>query len=220
METDYASGLLYARLALGPHDNLVYALCDPATKAAAVIDPAFDVPRILELLDSWNATLKVALFTHHHADHTEGAKALHEATGCGLRIHRADLPSVAPMELPFEGTQDADIVSLGRTPIVAHHTPGHTPGGITYQAGKRLFTGDFLFVDTCGRVDFPGGSKETMWSSLQLFKQSFSNDYIICPGHDYGKQPEATLGDQIRDNPALAHDTYTAFESEWFLKAY
>lgn len=59
-----------------------------------------------------------------------------------------------------------------------------------------------------------------MWESLQQFKQQFLDECVICPGHDYGDRPEATLGDQKRSNPALAHARYEAFEKEWFLTEY
>lgn len=218
-EPEPLSGLAYARLALGDHDNLVYVLGDPESQSAAVIDPAWDVPRILDLLDRWDMTLMASLFTHNHPDHTQGAKAIHAATGCDLYIHDADA-SALQGTVPVRPLADQTELHLGEHAIIAHHTPGHTAGGVTYQSGKRLFTGDFLFIDTAGRTDFPTGSKKTLWASLQRFKTTFPDDHVICPGHDYGKEPEATLGDQKRDNPALAHTDYDDFEKEWFLVAY
>jgi hydroxyacylglutathione hydrolase len=211
---------LFARLQLGPHKNLVYVLADPDTRQAAVIDPAFEVDRILEVLEGWDAELNHALFTHNHWDHIEGAKTIHKATGCRLHIHAADaaeLDEHAPAPDRLHGN---DTIPLGGKTILCHHTPGHTQGSITYQLGKRLFTGDFLFIGTAGRTDFPTGSKRTLWQSIQHLKKTFTDEYIICPGHDYGDTPEATLGEQKKNNPALAHTDYDAFEKEWFLEKY
>lgn len=216
----HADKYRYARLQLGPHDNFVYVLMCPDTRKAAVIDPAFEPERILALLDQWQAELTHALFTHRHPDHVNGAPAMQDATGCDLLIHEADADVLTEQALRVTTLRGGESLDVGQLSLRAHHTPGHTAGGLTYQCGKRLFTGDFLFVDTCGRTDFPTGSKETIWNSLQWFKQTFPDDHIICPGHDYGRKPEATVGEQTTENPALGHGSYAEFEKEWFLVAY
>ncbi len=211
---------LFARLPLGPHKNLVYVVADPETRLAAVIDPAFDTQKIQAVLDEWEATLAHALFTHHHWDHIEGAGRIQAETDCRLHIHAADAAKLEEQGVSADRLHGGDAITLGGKTMLAHHTPGHTQGGITYQIGKRLFTGDFLFIGTAGRTDFPSGSKRTMWQSLQQFKRRFPDDYIICPGHDYGETPEAALGDQKKTNPALSHTSYEDFEKEWFLEEY
>lgn len=215
-----AEGILYARLALGPHRNFVYVVADPGASEAVVIDPAFDVRRILDVLRDWECTLKAALFTHNHWDHVEGASAIQEATGCPLHLHETDALPLQNDGLDVVPIPDGHVLGLGAHTVVAHHTPGHTAGGLTYQIGKRLFTGDFLFIDQAGRTDLPSGSKRTMWDSLQRFKETFADELIICPGHDYGTVPEATVGDQKRRNSALMHTEYEAFAKEWYLVAY
>lgn len=211
---------LFARLPLGPHKNLVYLVADPDSRQGAVIDPAYDTDRIIQVADDWGVTIAHALFTHHHWDHTEGAQRIHEATGCRLHIHAADAAELEENGVTPDRLHEGETIALGGKTILAHHTPGHTQGSITYQIGKRLFTGDFLFIGTAGRTDFPTGSKRTMWQSIQHFKRRFEDDHVICPGHDYGNVPEATLGDQKKHNPALAHTTYEEFEKEWFLEKY
>lgn len=211
---------LFARLPLGPHKNLVYVVADPDSRLGAVIDPAHDVDRIQQVVEEWDIQLSHALFTHHHRDHTEGAAAIHEATGCRLHIHAADAAELEEQGVTPDRLHDGEAIPLGGKTILAHHTPGHTQGSMTFQIGKRLFTGDFLFIGTAGRTDFPSGSKRTMWQSLQHFKRKFSDEYVVCPGHDYGEAPEATMGDQKQKNPALAHTDYDEFEKEWFLEAY
>lgn len=213
-------GILYARLALGPHRNFVYLVGDPDGLEAVVIDPAYDVRRIVEVLDDWDCTLKAAFFTHNHPDHIEGAGPIQETTGCPLHLHEADALVLERTGLDVVPIADGHTLAIGSHRMIAHHTPGHTAGGMTYQIGKRLFTGDFLFIDQAGRTDFPTGSKRTLWESIQRFKATFPDDAIICPGHDYGPVPEATVGDQKKRSSALMHQDYEAFAKEWYLVAY
>lgn len=213
-------GIHLARLRLGPHDNFVYLVGDPETRKAVCIDPAFDVPRILDVLDDWGHTLAHILHTHNHWDHVEGSQDLAAKTGAPVHIHEADAPALEQNGHEVTRLHGGERFDLGTRSVYVHHTPGHTAGGITYQAGKRLFTGDFLFNETAGRCDFPSGSKERMWSSLQWLKKTFPDDAIIHPGHDYGKEPTVTLGWAKEHNPALSHIDYAAFEQEWFLEAY
>jgi glyoxylase-like metal-dependent hydrolase (beta-lactamase superfamily II) len=215
-----ATGVLHARLLLGPHRNLVYVVADPATGEAAVIDPAHDIPRILEVARDWGVSIRHALFTHHHPDHTGGASAMHEATGCALHAHAADASESEAQGIVVKRLRGGDRIPLGGKTILAHHTPGHTAGAMSYQLGHRLYTGDFLFIGTCGRTDFPTGSKHEMWASLQHLKTHFDDDTILCPGHHYGEAPEARLGDEKQRNPALLHRRYVDFAKEWFLAAY
>lgn len=213
-------GIYYARLQPGPNRNFVYLVADAETREAVVIDPAYDVARIVEVLCSWNAELTAALFTHNHPDHTEGAALIQNETRCTLYIHEDDAGRLEAKGVDVEPLVDGQRIRLGDTDVIAHHTPGHTAGGVTYQIGKRLFTGDFLFIGQAGRTDFPTGSKRAMWDSLQRFKKTFPDDHIICPGHDYGDVPEATVRDQKKRNSALSHRDYAAFEKEWYLVAY
>ncbi|MBW3581987.1 MAG: MBL fold metallo-hydrolase [Euryarchaeota archaeon] len=213
-------GPLFAQLRLGPHENFVYLVADPETRKAACIDPAFGVDRILSVLDRWDADLAHILHTHGHFDHVEGAPRLAEETGAAVRIHENDADALEDTGITVTRLEGGETLKTGGLPIEVHSTPGHTAGGLTYQVGHLLFTGDFLFCETAGRCDFPTGSKETMWASLQWFKKAFTDDHVICPGHDYGKTPRLRLGDAKKSNPALSHKAYEEFEKEWFLKAY
>ena len=95
-----------------------------------------------------------------------------------------------------------DVIDLGGRTLTVHHTPGHTPGGLSFQVGNRLITGDVLFVEGCGRVDLPGGDIDVMWNTLQKIK-NMDDNLEIYPGHDYGSVPSSTLRQEKQQNPYL-----------------
>jgi glyoxylase-like metal-dependent hydrolase (beta-lactamase superfamily II) len=91
-------------------------------------------------------------------------------------------------------------------------TPGHTAGGICIIVDeKALVTGDTLFIGDCGRTDLPGGSLEEMFRTLQQKIISLPDDLIVYPGHDYGKKPFDSLGNQKRSNKTLRVRTLEEF---------
>ena len=87
------------------------------------------------------------------------------------------------------------------------HTPGHTPGSVTFVVktadGTRVFSGDTLFRRGIGRTDFPGGNAEQMYYSLTQKLMALPDDTILFPGHNYARLPHATIGEQKKTNPYL-----------------
>jgi glyoxylase-like metal-dependent hydrolase (beta-lactamase superfamily II) len=98
---------------------------------------------------------------------------------------------------------DGQRLPLGRWEAMVLHTPGHTPGGICLYFPGHLFTGDTLFVGAAGRTDLPGGSLETLISSLEAKIMPLPDETRIWPGHDYGDTPSSTLGEEKIHNPFL-----------------
>jgi glyoxylase-like metal-dependent hydrolase (beta-lactamase superfamily II) len=82
------------------------------------------------------------------------------------------------------------------------HTPGHTPGSQCFKVRNALVSGDTLFIDGCGRVDFPGSDPDQMYESLQRLAR-LPEDTVLYPGHDYGAVPHETLDRVKRTNPYL-----------------
>jgi glyoxylase-like metal-dependent hydrolase (beta-lactamase superfamily II) len=79
--------------------------------------------------------------------------------------------------------KEGDKVVVGEDEMTVLHTPGHTPGGICLLASDYAFTGDTLFVDSIGRVDFPGGSEEQMQASLNRLQAILRKETELYPGH-------------------------------------
>jgi glyoxylase-like metal-dependent hydrolase (beta-lactamase superfamily II) len=88
---------------------------------------------------------------------------------------------------------------VGAIDIELLHTPGHTPGSQCFLLDGRLVAGDTLFLDGCGRTDFPGGDVDEMFRSLQQLAR-LSGDPVVFPGHWYSTEPSASLSDVKRDN--------------------
>lgn len=200
---DPAPPLLVRQLRLGPMDNFVYLIGDPASHAAAVVDPAWDVPAILDAAAGAGLLLAALLITHAHHDHTNGLRALLEKTAA--RVHAGDADADA-LGLPHRLAARLDTgagIRLGNRTIRALSTPGHTPGSRCYLAPGALFSGDTLFVGACGRCDFDDPGPRAMLDSLTRVLAPLPDDTVVYPGHDYDDIPSAPLAAVRRRNRAL-----------------
>jgi glyoxylase-like metal-dependent hydrolase (beta-lactamase superfamily II) len=98
------------------------------------------------------------------------------------------------------GHDSGDTVSVGNVDIELIHTPGHTPGSQCFFVRNRLVAGDTLFLDGCGRTDFPGGSADEMYFSLTQRLAKVPDDATLFPGHQYSADPSASMGDTRENN--------------------
>ena len=192
-------------------ENFVYLIEDTASKRAAIVDPAWDVPKMLELAEKHGVTITDILLTHSHHDHINGV-------GTVLDKYDAELHLSHP-EAEFWGAElskpslhyGGDIIQLGETEIEVLHTPGHTPGSVCYRIGDQLVTGDTMFVFGCGRCDLTGSDPEVMFNTLKHLKETLSGSTVIHPGHNYAVTPTATMKDQIEGNPFMHFDKSNDF---------
>ena len=182
-------------LQVGPIGTNCYLLEDEHTNTAAVIDPGDEAGRILDTAKGDGVDIKLILLTHAHFDHTSGVPALHKALPeVPVYLHPGDAALLGSQVYPglkCDSTpcNDGDVLHLGELDIEVLHTPGHTPGGVTFKAGDALFTGDTLFQGSMGRTDLPGGSYEVIMASLKRLGQ-LSGDYKVLPGHMGGSTLE------------------------------
>jgi hydroxyacylglutathione hydrolase len=108
-------------------------------------------------------------------------------------------------------TDNGDKVDVGGLEVQLIHTPGHTPGSQCFLVDNRVVSGDTLFIDACGRVDFPGGNPEQMYYSLTQKLMALPDEMILFPGHNYAAQSQATLGEQKKTNPYLKFGSLKQF---------
>ncbi len=196
---------------LGPMENFVYLVEDIASRRCAVVDPAWEVERIMQKARELELKITDILLTHSHHDHINGIEGVLEHASAEVHLlkpeyefwqHELDRPSLH---------HGGDELRLGDTTITILHTPGHTPGSACYQLGNEIITGDTLFVFGCGRCDLKGGSPEDMFVTLKNMKQRLPQDMLIHPGHNYSVKPTSTLGEQIEGNPFMHYDDEEAF---------
>src|ERR671924_537798 len=202
--------LYLKQLECGPMQNYVYLIGDPATRQAAVVDPAWDVARIVQTAQQDGYTITKVLITHTHQDHTGGELFGHYIPGVVELLELVDVPvyvhktetqilkNVPPSsKVPTENHQ---VIELGGdVQITLLHTPGHTPGSQCFLVQQRLISGDTLFIGACGRTDLPGSDPSEMYYSLTQRLAALPDDTILLPGHNYGGE-SSTIGREKRQN--------------------
>lgn len=201
------NGYTIHSMELGPMENFVYLIHDHATDTAAIIDPAWEVDKILDLADSEGIKITDILLTHSHNDHVNGLQQTLEHSDARIHLLKPEArfwgANLARPVLHHGG----DRLKLGESAIEIMHTPGHTPGSACFHIGNDLIAGDTLFVFGCGRCDLTGGDPEEMFHTLKKMKTTLPADTIIHPGHNYA--PQAPVSDwetQCHGNPFLHFD--------------
>ncbi|MBU8815715.1 MBL fold metallo-hydrolase [Mycolicibacterium goodii] len=192
--------------------NFAYFIGDRETGEAVMVDPAYAADELAAALEADGMQLAGVLVTHHHPDHVGGSmmgftlKGLaelleHRTVPVHVNTHEADWVSrvtgIARSELT--GHEHGDRINVGAIDIELLHTPGHTPGSQCFLVDGRLVAGDTLFLEGCGRTDFPGGNVDDMFRSLQALAK-LSGDPIVFPGHWYSAEPSAPLEEVKRSN--------------------
>jgi glyoxylase-like metal-dependent hydrolase (beta-lactamase superfamily II) len=193
--------------------NFVYLIGDRQTGETVVVDPAYDIPGLLELVEADGMRLTGALATHYHADHVggsmmgytiQGVDELLAATSVPVHVQADEAPWVLRVtnlaETDLVTHASGDTVMVGEIPIELIHTPGHTPGSQCFLVADRLVSGDTLFLEGCGRTDLPGGDPAALYDSLTHKLAKVPDSAVLFPGHLYSAEPSATMEDTRRWN--------------------
>ncbi|PID66639.1 MAG: MBL fold metallo-hydrolase [Cardiobacteriales bacterium] len=197
-------------LSLGVMDNFIHLLIDANSRAAFVVDPAWDSQAIMAALNQHNATLSGILLTHSHADHVSAVKDLLAVKNVPVYVSESEyrLGKIRLDNPCF--VADGQTLVLGDSRVQVIATPGHTLGSVCYYAKPHLICGDTLFIDGCGRCDFAESDVEQMWDSLQRLKSLPDATLIYC-GHHYGQKMVDSLAGQKQTNPYLLIDNKDFF---------
>lgn len=186
------------------------------THEAVVIDPGDDADELLGAVRDRGVDVTHILLTHAHFDHITGVAQVKDALDVPVYLHRDDLPlyehaveqgkmfGFAVRQPPSIDTYyDSSPIHFGDYEVRVHHTPGHCPGGVCLQIGKKgtpgdhLFVGDTLFAGSIGRTDLPGGNYEVLMRSITKVLFPLGDASIVHPGHG----PDTTIGRERQTNP-------------------
>lgn len=203
--------LRYKTFVMNPVQVNCYVLWDTETHDGVIIDCGAwnetEQKRLQEFIEGERITLRHALQTHMHFDHTMGAEFINRQYGLPPTCHPAEqevyassaemvmrwfhmditnrMPQCQPTLSP------SSVITLSSTKIQVIHTPGHTPGGVCFHlpAQRILFSGDTLFRQGIGRTDLPGGSYSQIVNSIRTQLFTLPADTLVLPGHG----PETTI---------------------------
>jgi len=198
-------------LELGPMENFIYIIQDHSSKRAAIVDPAWEVPKVITLAKQQDLQITDILLTHSHHDHTNGLDEILNTYDAQVHLLKTEAHFWGQKLSKPTLHHGGDRIQIGKTNIEIWHTPGHTPGSACYYCDGHLITGDTLFVFGCGRCDFSGGDPEQMYHSLKKLGAELPAQTIIHPGHHYAVQSSSTMGEQLEGNPFMHFDKIADF---------
>jgi hydroxyacylglutathione hydrolase len=221
--TSRDDGIYLKQLELGPMQNFVYLVGDPAAHECVVVDPAWEIEAILDAARNDGMTITAALVTHTHQDHVGGSLAswgmpgripgvedLLEQVPAKVYLHQAEREFLKGFGSDLVKVSGHDTIQIGRLPLTFLHTPGHTPGSQCFLVDGRLVSGDTLFIGSCGRTDLPGSDPREMYYSLTQRLAALPDDTVVLPGHNYGGS-HSTIGDEKRRNRFMRYPSLRDF---------
>ena len=177
-----------------------YLIADPKTKEAVIIDPVnTQIDVYLQLLEDEGLTLKYSLESHVHADHITAGGLLRQKTGAQTCVSGLCGAETADVQI-----KDGDVFEFADgEELKVITTPGHTPGSISFLWRDRLFTGDSLLIDGCGRTDFQGGNSGELYDAITQRLFTLPDDTLVYPGHDYQGRWVSSIKQERTKNPRL-----------------
>ena len=196
--------MIFKQVPVGSFQNFSYIIGDESTKTAALVDPAWDVDKLLQLCSDLGLTVSLVINTHSHSDHVGGNEAVSRRTGAKVVAHAS-----SPVHKDIR-VKDGDIIDVGKVNVRVIHTPGHCPDHICLLFSNKLLTGDTLFVGECGRTDLAGGNSGDMHDSLNKLLK-LDDNVEVYPGHDYGLKKSSTIGYERQNNYTLKKRTREQF---------
>lgn len=191
-------------------------LADPETKQAIIVDPGGNPQYILQEVNALGCTVTMVLHTHAHFDHFLASGQIQRLTNAILCLHLDDRQLWNMLEVqcqlfgvpflqappPDRWLQDEEKISVGNITGEVVHTPGHSPGSISFyfESGNVVFSGDTLFRGGVGRTDLWGGDPRSIERSIRERLYSLKEDTLVIPGHG----PETHIGFERQYNAFFA----------------
>jgi glyoxylase-like metal-dependent hydrolase (beta-lactamase superfamily II) len=176
-----------------------YLLGCEETGQAVLIDPAMpEWQRNLKVVNDLGLTLACTVETHVHADHITSALHLKRETGC-----RIGYPAASRLDCADLSVEEGRPLTIGGVRLDPIYTPGHTDDHYAYAADGRVFTGDALLIDGCGRTDFQNGDAATLYRSIHGKLFALPGETLVWPAHDYNHRHVSSIAQERERNPRL-----------------
>ena len=185
-------------MVVGVFQENCWVIGNRRTGEAICIDPGDQAEDILAMARDMGVKIKAIANSHAHVDHILGVGDIKNETGARFLMHRdeaAIAAQAAKSALMFVGREvpdpptpdyhpeDGDVVEVEGVRLTVIHTPGHTPGSLSYYTDGMLFSGDTLFAGSIGRTDLPGGDYEQEMASIIDKLLILPDETRVLPGH-------------------------------------
>lgn len=200
---------------LGPLQTNAYLLTGTDPARGVIIDPGMNPAGLIRNIEGME--IEAILLTHAHFDHMGGVDEIRKLKKCPVYLHTLESewltnaklngslmwPNVSPPLTTDPAEHDlaeGQTLQLIGNEFRVYHTPGHSPGSVSFLCGKDLFSGDVLFRLGVGRTDLPGGRERDLFDSIQgkLFK--LDDEVKVYPGHG----PRTSIGFERERNPYVS----------------
>ncbi len=176
-----------------------YLLGDESTGQAILIDPVIStMDRDLSEVRRLGLKLAFTVDTHIHADHITAALEMKRAVGSKIAT-----PAYDRLPCTDIGLQEGEPFVVGGIRLEPIHTPGHTDGHFAYRLNERVFTGDALLIEGCGRTDFQNGDSDALYRSVREKLFTLPDETLVYPGHDYKERFVSSIAQEKKRNPRL-----------------
>lgn len=176
-----------------------YLLGDEDLGLAILIDPVIaTMDRDLAAVHRLGLKLAYTVDTHIHADHLTAAMEMKRAVGSKIAA-----PAYDQLPCADVGIEEGQSFRVGSIVLRPLHTPGHTDGHFAYLFDDRVFTGDALLIEGCGRTDFQNGDSDALYKSVHDKLFTLPDETLVYPAHDYKERFVSSIAQEKRRNPRL-----------------
>ena len=211
------SEIMVRGIVVGVFAENAWVIGNRRTGEAIAIDPGDQPEEILAMARDMGVAIKLIANSHAHIDHILGVRGVQLATGAKFLLHQGDLPiarnaagtaagflgrPVEPPPDPDAYPADGDEIDVDGVKLKVIHTPGHTPGSLSFYTEGMLFSGDTLFQGSIGRTDLPGGDYDQEMASIVDKLLTLPDDTVVLPGH----MRETRIGFERQANPFVLHE--------------
>jgi glyoxylase-like metal-dependent hydrolase (beta-lactamase superfamily II) len=209
--------LIVNGIVVGVFQENCWVIGNRRTGEAICIDPGDQAPDILHMASEMGVRIKAIACSHAHVDHILGVREVQRQTGAKFYMHSAEAPIAAgardlALRLTGQSAEDppapdyspveGDEIEVEGVKLTVIHTPGHTPGSLSYYTDGLLFSGDTLFAGSIGRTDLPGGDYDQEMASIIDKLLVLPDDTIVLPGH----MQETRIGAEKQMNPFVRQE--------------